>query len=95
MPVGGEPEGSEPESRLDGLRTGVGAGSTALFPVSLEAGRKRPRGGHAESLRAKRGGGGLCIWSVPALIAGEIGRDLDVSINPGGAGRFNQNHPLP
>ena len=83
----GERLKSEPIVRGTGLSTWEGAGNSTLLPVCLVASRKCPRDS-AESLSAKRGGGKRLLPLAPALIAGEILSDLDVFINPGGAGFF-------
>jgi transposase len=91
-PGAGELFESGPASRRLRLRMRVGAGSTILLPVCLVDSRERLRAS-AESLRAKADDREQLLWSAPALIAGEIVRDLNFAINPGGAGRSDKPEP--
>ena len=91
-PGAGELNKSGPANRRLRLRREAGAGSTILLPVCLLEGRERPRTS-AESLRAKADDREQLLWSAPALIAGEIVKDLNFAINPGGAGRSDKPEP--
>jgi hypothetical protein len=82
-PGGGEPEGSEPTRRKDGVTKTGGADRSLLLPVDFTPGRERPCE-RTVSLRAKRDDRRHPIRNAPAFIAGQIG-DLNVAINLGGA----------
>lgn len=80
---------NEPEGRRTGLRKREGAGRRYLLPVCLVL-RREPAGRTSLRLTDKSDGRELNLWPTPALIAGQTGMDLNMDINPGGAGRFNQ-----
>lgn len=92
VPGAGKLFESGPANRRFGLRKRAGAGSTILLPVCLVDRRERLRAS-AESLRAKADGREQLLWSAPALIAGEIVKDLNFAINPGGAGHSDKPEP--